>query len=282
MKRIPNPRLAFAFFNATCLGLSLAAHHLAAQEATPAELSETDQLRIAVQQICPVTGQALGSMGDPVPVTIEGQVIYLCCASCQSGEVNTDHWQTIQSRLAKAQGVCPIMEQPVDATMESTVVDGTPVFVCCPPCIQKIEADAEGTMTKVHNRYRAFLASERQAELDRLHIAAQGICPVSGKKLDSMGDPVKVQVGEETAFLCCQGCLSQEIQAEHWKTVQANLAQAQQVCLVTGRPIDASMDSIVVSGRRVFACCPDCVAKIKAEPAAFAAKLADQPARSAR
>ena len=34
------------------------------------------------QKTCPVTGQPLGSMGAPVPVTVNGQTIYLCCEGC--------------------------------------------------------------------------------------------------------------------------------------------------------------------------------------------------------
>ena len=34
------------------------------------------------QKTCPVTGEALGSMGAPIPVTVEGQTIYVCCRGC--------------------------------------------------------------------------------------------------------------------------------------------------------------------------------------------------------
>ena len=34
------------------------------------------------QKTCPVTGEALGSMGPPVPVTVKGQTIYVCCEGC--------------------------------------------------------------------------------------------------------------------------------------------------------------------------------------------------------
>jgi len=34
------------------------------------------------QKLCPVTGEALGSMGPPIPVTVKGQTIYVCCQEC--------------------------------------------------------------------------------------------------------------------------------------------------------------------------------------------------------
>jgi YHS domain-containing protein len=34
----------------------------------------------------------------------------------------------------------------------------------------------------------------------------QGVCPVSGEPLGSMGKPVKVTVKGQTVFLCCPSC----------------------------------------------------------------------------
>ena len=34
------------------------------------------------QKTCPVTGHELGSMGAPIPVTVKGQTIYVCCRGC--------------------------------------------------------------------------------------------------------------------------------------------------------------------------------------------------------
>ncbi len=109
---------------------------------------------------------------------------------------------------------------------------------------------------------------------DQIQISVQKTCPVSGKKLGSMGEPIKVKIGEEeTAFLCCSGCKGKEINAEHWETVQSNLAAAQKTCPVMGKPIDASAKSTVVNGRKIFVCCPPCIEKIKADPVAFVSKL---------
>lgn len=246
-------------------------------------LTKADQLQIVVQKICPVMGAELGSMGDPIKVKIGEQVAFLCCKACQGKQVNAEHWKTIQARIAKAQGICPIMEKPVDASMKSTVVNGQQVFVCCPPCIPKIQADVDGSLKKVNAKYASFVAAERQAESDHLHAQAQGICPVSGQKLGSMGEPIKVNVGkEEVAFLCCKGCIGKKIDTEHWKTVQTNLAKAQGICPVMEKPVDASMKSTVVNGRKIFVCCPPCIAKIEADPTVFVAKLDEQIANGGK
>jgi len=107
------------------------------------QLTESDHLQIAVQKICPVTGEALGSMGEPLKVEVGEQIAFLCCQGCQGKELVAEHWKTIQTNLATAQGTCPIMGKPVDATMKSTIVNGQQVFVCCPPCIDKINDERE-------------------------------------------------------------------------------------------------------------------------------------------
>jgi hypothetical protein len=41
---------------------------------------------------------------------------------------------------------------------------------------------------------------------DRLLVAKQKICPVTGGPLDSMGGPVRVVLAGRTVFICCKGC----------------------------------------------------------------------------
>ncbi|MHB1033397.1 MAG: hypothetical protein ACYC35_03300 [Pirellulales bacterium] len=45
-------------------------------------LDRSDQAGIERQQVCPVTGAKLGSMGDPIKVLVGDHPVYLCCAGC--------------------------------------------------------------------------------------------------------------------------------------------------------------------------------------------------------
>jgi YHS domain-containing protein len=49
----------------------------------PAPLTEADRQLIAKQQTCPVTGEKLGSMGEPYKVVVKGRVVFLCCEGCK-------------------------------------------------------------------------------------------------------------------------------------------------------------------------------------------------------
>lgn len=50
--------------------------------------------------------------------------------------------------------------------------------------------------------------ADLSAEDQKLAIA-QKVCPVSGEPLGSMGTPIKVTVGDESAFVCCDGCVEE-------------------------------------------------------------------------
>jgi len=107
---------------------------------------------------------------------------------------------------------------------------------------------------------------EEQKKRNQLRIAVQDICPVSGQKLGSMGDPIKVKVGKETIFMCCKGCLKQKIKPEHWATIHANCAKAQRICPVMKHDLPQKPKWTIVEGQIVYVCCPPCTKKIAAKP----------------
>ena len=122
-----------------------------------------DQLRIAVQEICPVSGQKLGSMGAPVKVAVGDQKeeVFLCCRGCAGKKIDPAHWATIHANIAKAQANCPVMENPLPKAPKWTVVEGQLVYICCPPCAKKIAADPKAHLEKVDQFYAASLAADR-------------------------------------------------------------------------------------------------------------------------
>ena len=44
---------------------------------------EVDRLAARQQEICPVSGEPLGSMGKPIKLTVEGREVFICCAGCE-------------------------------------------------------------------------------------------------------------------------------------------------------------------------------------------------------
>jgi Cu(I)/Ag(I) efflux system membrane fusion protein len=71
----------------------------------------------AEQKVCPVTGAKLGSMGDPVPVEVEGRNVWTCCAACPP-KLKADP----KKYLAKLEAPPPPKES-VLSVPESAVID---------------------------------------------------------------------------------------------------------------------------------------------------------------
>ncbi|MBX9622638.1 MAG: efflux RND transporter periplasmic adaptor subunit [Gemmataceae bacterium] len=131
------------------------------------KLPPEDRVLAEAQRECPVLpGSALGSMGKPVKVTVNGKTVFLCCPGCN--ETATAEPDKV---LAKAQALKAGVAEPAD-TNESEI--------------------------------RAELA--KLSGPDRKLAEKQRLCPVSGERLGSMGVPVKLTVGGKEAFVCCKGC----------------------------------------------------------------------------
>jgi len=126
--------------------------------ASAQELSQHDQIHIAVQEVCPVSGQRLGDHGMPLKVKIGEEALFVCCRGCLQGkQVNPQHWATIHANFAKAQRICPIMKKELPANPKWTVVEGQIVYVCCPPCTEKVAADPKMFLRKIDELYLASL-----------------------------------------------------------------------------------------------------------------------------
>lgn len=58
-----------------------------------AELNDADRAAALAQKVCPVSGEALGSMGTPIKVTVKGRDVFLCCEGCREKlEANPDEY----------------------------------------------------------------------------------------------------------------------------------------------------------------------------------------------
>jgi hypothetical protein len=134
---------------------------------TPEELAKEQQrrdaLRFAIQEICPISGQKLGSMGAPLKVKIGEETVFLCCKGCLKGKIKPQHWATIHANFAKAQGICPVMTHALPKQPKWTIVEGQIIYVCCPPCTKKITADPKTQLRAVDQLYADTLRVRKLA-----------------------------------------------------------------------------------------------------------------------
>lgn len=161
-------KMPFAFAIAVSLvSMTLGAESKAEKDKQPTSA----EIRMAVQGICPVSGQKLGSHGVPIEVKIGKEQVFLCCKGCTSGKVKPEHWATIHANFAKAQRICPVMKNELPKGAKWTIVDGRIVYVCCPPCIKKIEADPKAYLKAVDELYLTSLKKRKESEAKKEHAA---------------------------------------------------------------------------------------------------------------
>lgn len=153
---------------------------------------------------CALSGEKLGSMGDPVVKVIEGREVRFCCAGCIRGyEADpATHAAKIDAKIMEQQAAhypvdtCVNAGAPLGDSPVSFVVGNRLVKTCCNNCASAVKADPA----------KAFEA------LDKAAIEAQDAdypletCAVSGEALGSMGPPVNVVIGNRLVKLCCKGC----------------------------------------------------------------------------
>ncbi len=109
-------------------------------------------------------------------------------------------------------------------------------------------------------------------------------CPVTGKKLGAMGDPiVKVYDGREVRF-CCPMC-PKKFEADkegYWKKINEEIIKEQTpfypltTCPISGEALGGEMGApidYVYNNRLVRFCCKDCIKKFEKDPAPTLAKL---------
>lgn len=131
--------------------------HFADQEsastftASPAEyLAKVDQQIIAQQKpnypldTCVVSGEKLGSMGEPVDVVVGNRLVRLCCAGCED-QVRAEpdkYIEKLDAAVVKAQAdtyplqTCPVSGQQLGSMGEPTnyVIGTQLVKFCCGGC----------------------------------------------------------------------------------------------------------------------------------------------------
>jgi hypothetical protein len=145
-------------------------------QAVLANLDPADRRLAEEQGNCPVLNTRLGAMGVPVPVTIEGQKIFLCCKGCvkkataggkatlaRVAELKARHkaqkGQTAPAQTAPvgtpgggAQRWCAVQTDKLLGSMGKPVkltIKSQPVFLCCPGCEDEAKEDPDQTLATV-------------------------------------------------------------------------------------------------------------------------------------
>lgn len=163
---------------------------------------------------CPVTGENLGSMGDPAvkAYEVEGgeeREVRFCCEGCIDDfeKDRAKHWAEIDEAIIEQQkdryplSTCIVsgekfrsggMGEPHDLIYRNRLVR-----LCCEGCLSGFEKDPATHLAKLDE---AIIKAEREKYPLKT-------CVVSGEELGSMGAPVEVIAANRLMLLCCKGCI---------------------------------------------------------------------------
>lgn len=167
-------------------------------------------LNVYALDTCPVSGQKLGSMGDPVVKEYDHdgakREVRFCCPPCiETFEKDKEkHFTEIDKKLIEQQkSHYPLKECIVSGRSlegSDSVVDhiheGRLVRFCCLNCPRRFKADPDRYMVRLDE---AIIKQQRENyPLDT--------CVVAEAQLGSMGEPDEVIVGGTLVRFCCAGC----------------------------------------------------------------------------
>lgn len=159
---------------------------------------------------CAVSGQPLGSMGDPVIMEIQGREIRLCCAACKP-KLENDTAAVLRKVDEKI-----IEDQTPFYPLTKCLVTNEPLFdgdkfigvniVFRNRLVRvKHEAAAERFRANPQRLLEELDKAVIKAQLDRYPLEMCAVLEQSA--LGSMGDPVQRVVANRLVQFCCAGCL---------------------------------------------------------------------------
>lgn len=156
---------------------------------------------------CPVSGEKLGGMGDPVIYNYNGREIRFCCHNCvKKFEANPDKYiKQIDADIVKQQkpyyplDTCVVTGEKLgeDEPVVDFVYNNRLFELCCNDCPKKLVKDPA-------KYFKELDAAVVDAQLADYPLTT---CPVTGEKLGGMGDPVDFVFADRLVRFCCSGCI---------------------------------------------------------------------------
>jgi YHS domain-containing protein len=204
--------------------------------------------------------------------------------------------------------MCPIGKEPIQAGAATIEYDGHVLGFCCPACGKAFLAwdqkrrDEFVTLALAekepgHERHGgAPAATAPQLEAEAAPAASYPYpletCPVTGKRLGSMGDPIVRTYDGREVRLCCVGCVDrfEADRATYWKQIDEQIVETQRMhypidsCIVGESELGSMGDPVdlVHRNRLIRFCCAGCEPAFEAETADYLAALDEAVIRKQR
>jgi hypothetical protein len=170
---------------------------------------------------CPVSGEELGSMGEPVNYVHAGRLLRFCCKNCVGSFTKAPDaaLKKIDEAVIADQGrryplkSCPVSGKQLTGEGAAPVdfVYGTKlVRLCCNDCKKEFAKGGDQILAKVDASWISAQVPSYPLEF----------CVITGKKLDTIEKPYNFLHGTRLVRLCCEDC-----RAEFQKSPEPLLAK---------------------------------------------------------
>lgn len=183
---------------------------------------------------------------------------------------------------------CPFTGNPVNPEVTTKVGEDSVAF-CCGGCLSGFNKwEDERKATYVAEQKASNAKSYTKDDANVLYVKTPYLldtCPITGKKLDSMGgEVVEIINGREVRF-CCASCpekFKSDKEAQ-FKILDVLMIKQQlpfyptDTCLVSGKTLDFHGGAInFIYGNRLFrTCCNNCKSEFLDDPAKFVPEIDD-------
>lgn len=197
--------------------------HLSDENAEPAPAQPEGEVWTGPYTLdtCPVSGQKLGSMGDPIVMEYDGREVRFCCDGCiDTFEADqAGYWAEIDEKIIEDQfryyptETCVVSGEPLVENSEDIAINmvygNRLVRLCCKMCAREFKAEPKKFVEKLDQA-----AADAQREDYPLNT-----CVVAEGKLGSMGEPSEMIVAGRLLRFCCASC-EPKVDADPLKYVQ--------------------------------------------------------------
>ena len=161
---------------------------------------------------CPVSAEALGSMGEPIAVEHDVGEVRFCCAACADHfeDHESEYWEAIHEAIRANQkpvyplSTCVINGEPLDAE------DGRDI-VYRNRLVRLSSAECEDVF--LENPAEALSQLNEAVVEENLADYPAEQCVVSGEELGSHGEPVNYVIANRLVRVCCPPCID-EVEAQ--------------------------------------------------------------------
>lgn len=202
----------FAALTALCLAAAIGSaqhqsEHAPAGAKQPVSTPSKEVIPYAAST-CPISGEALGSMGAPIVREYDGREVRFCCKKCvakfeadkEAGFKKLDAIMVEDQLPYYPLTTCIISGESLtedgDDIALNMIYHNRLVRFCCRDCVKDFNKDPEAALKKLD-------AAAIEQQRDHYPLKT---CPVSGEELGGMGEPNDVVVAGRLVRLCCTKC----------------------------------------------------------------------------